>query len=101
MFRTRVLALAALAVLAIPLASARADIFVGFGGRPYYYRHHYRPYYPYRVYVAPPPVYVAPRAVYVAPAPAPVIVQPAPVYLQTVPAAPTQVVPVPVAPPGT
>ena len=100
MFRTRVLALAALAVLAIPLASARADFFVGFGGRPYY-RHYYRPYYPYRVYVAPPPVYVAPRAVYVAPAPAPVIVQPAPVYLQTVPAAPTQVVPVPVAPPGT
>jgi hypothetical protein len=101
MYRMRVLALAALALLAIPLASARADFFVGFGARPYYYRHYYRGYYPYRVYVAPPPVYVAPRAVYVTPTPVPVIVQPVPTYLQAVPAAPTQVVPVPVAPPGT
>ena len=99
MYRTRALALAALAFLALPWASARADFFVGFGRPRHYHRYdYYRPYYPYRVYVAAPPVYVAPRTVYVAPAPATVYVQPAPTYIQTAPLAPTQVVPVP--PPG-
>jgi hypothetical protein len=107
MYRTRALALVALAFLALPLASARADFYVGFGRpRPYYRYNYYRSYYyPGRVYLAPPPVYVGPRPVYVAPAPvyvqpapAPVYVQPAPTYLQAVPGAPTQFVPT--APPG-
>jgi hypothetical protein len=74
--------LAAIAVLAMPLASAQAWWRVGIGiGFPVY-----RPY-PYRVYVGPPPVYVAPAYVQ----PAPVYVQPAPVYVQPtpVPASPT------------
>jgi hypothetical protein len=99
MTRTRAFVLAALAFLTLPLASARADFFVGVGRPGPYYRHsHYRPYSGYRVYYAPPPVYVVPRAVYVAPAPATVYVQPAPTYLQTVPAAPPRVVPVPAVP---
>jgi hypothetical protein len=98
MTRTRAFALAALAFLALPFASARADFYVGFGRpRPYYRHSYYYPYYPYRVYVAPPAVYVAPRPVYVAP---PVYVQPAPAYLQTAPAYPPQTVPVPVPQPG-
>jgi hypothetical protein len=100
MTRTRAFVLAALAFLALPLASAKADVYVGFGYRGPYYRHHYYPYYyPRRVYVAPPPVYVAPRTVYVAPAP--VVVQPAPTVIQTVPgtyAPPTYPVPVPPGP---
>jgi hypothetical protein len=99
MTRTRAFVLAALAFLALPLASARADVFVGVGfGRPYYHHRYYRPYYPAaRIYVSPAPVYVAPRAVYVTPAP--VYVQPAPTVIQTVPAAPAPFIPVPV-PPG-
>jgi hypothetical protein len=100
MTRTRMFALAALAFLALPWASARADFYVAYGRpRPYYYRHsYYRPYVPFGVYVAPPAVYVAPRPVYVTPAP--VYVQPAPTYLQAAPVAPPQYVPVPVPPSG-
>jgi hypothetical protein len=83
----RVIPLAALALLVLPLASAQAWWRVGIGiGAPY----HYRPY-PFRVYVGPPPVYVAPAYVQ----PAPVYVQPAPVYVQPapVPAPPPTIVP--------
>jgi hypothetical protein len=98
MYRTRTLALAALAFLALPWASARADFYVGIGRpRPYYRHYYYGPYAPFRVYVAPPPVYVAPRAVYVAPAP--VYVQPAPTVIQSAPVAAPQLVPA-VPPPG-
>jgi hypothetical protein len=58
----------ALALLAIPLSSANAGIYIGVG-RPYYYRPYYRPYYGPSVYIAPAPVYVAPPPVYVQPAP--------------------------------
>jgi hypothetical protein len=72
----RIILLAALAVLAMPLASAQAWWRVGIGiGFPVY-----RPY-PYRVYVAPAPIYVTPAYVQ----PAPVYVQPAPVYVQPTP----------------
>jgi hypothetical protein len=83
----RVILLAALASLAMPLASAQAWWRVGIGiGFPVY-----RPY-PYRVYVAPAPVYVAPTyvqpaPVYVQPVPVQSVpVQPAPVYTQPAPA---------------
>ena len=73
----RIIPLAALALLVLPLASAQAWCRVGIRiGVPY----HYRPY-PFRVYVGPPPVYVAPAYVQ----PAPVYVQPAPVYVQPAP----------------
>ncbi|HEV3236990.1 MAG TPA: hypothetical protein VGZ25_08380 [Gemmataceae bacterium] len=79
MIRRTVLGLAALALLAVPWASAQAGggVRIGIGiGAPFWYR----PYYP-RVYVVPAPVYYAPAPVYVQPVP---VVQP--VY--TVPAAP-------------
>jgi hypothetical protein len=99
MNRIRVLALAALAFLALPLATAHAGFYVGVGYRGPYHRHYrYYPTYPYRVYVAPPPVYIAPRPVYIAPAP--VVVQPAPTVIQTVPAPALQTVPVPAVPFG-
>jgi hypothetical protein len=79
----RILLLAALCLLALPLASAQAGVRIGIGiGVPVYrpyYRYHYRPY----VVVAPRPVVVAPAPVNVAPVPvyatsAPVYVAPAP-----------------------
>jgi hypothetical protein len=97
MTRTRAFVLAALAFLVLPFASAKADVYVGFGYRgPYYRHHHYNYYYPRRVYVAPQTVYVAPRPVYVVPAP--VVVQPAPTVIQAVPAPAAYPVPVPQAP---
>jgi hypothetical protein len=79
-------AVAALALLALPWQSARADVVIGVGvGRPYY-RYHHR-YYPRpRVYEAPPVVYVRPApVVYVRPAPV-VYVRPAPVVVTPAPA---------------
>jgi len=94
MFTKKLFAVTALATLAIPWGSARADIVVGIG-RPYYRHHHYRPYYRPVVVVAPRPVVVAPAPVYVAPPPPRVIVVPGPT---TVVPAPTYVQPVPVQP---
>jgi hypothetical protein len=77
----RILVLAALVVLALPLGSARADIGVGVNfGRPVYRPPCYRrPYY--RPYCGPAiGVYVGPGPV-VAPPP-PVVVQPAPLVVQ-------------------
>jgi hypothetical protein len=89
----RILVLAALAVLSLPLFSspARAGVYVGVGvGRPgpyygRYYSYRYRPYRGYyygpRVVIAAPPVVVAPAApppVVIAPAPAPVYAPPPP-----------------------
>jgi hypothetical protein len=71
MIRRLVFALAVLAVLAVPWASAQAGVRIGIGiGVPLFYR----PCYGYPVVVAPAPVYYvpAPGAVYVQ--------QPAPVY---------------------
>ncbi len=98
MNRIRAFALAALAFLLVPLATAHAGVYVGVGvPGPYYrYHRHYRHYYRYPVYVAPPAVYVAPRTVYITPAP--VVVQPAPAVLQTVPAPAVTTVPFPVVP---
>jgi hypothetical protein len=78
MMKTLKFAALALALLAIPLSSASAGIYVGIG-RPYY-RPFYRPFYGPRVVIGVPPVYIAPQPVYVQPAP--VYVQPAPVYAQ-------------------
>jgi hypothetical protein len=89
----RVLIFAALALLALPLASAEAGWRVGVRiGFPMFINP-----YPYRpVYVAPAPVYVAGPPVYYYP-PAPVYVQPAPVYAQP---APTYAQPAPAAAPA-
>ncbi len=91
MFRKSILALvlAAGALLAMPLASANAGVYVGIGVpvfRPYHRHYYYGPYYygP-RVIVAPAPV-VVPAPVYVQPPPT-VYVQPAPQVIQ-VPAVP-------------
>jgi hypothetical protein len=71
----KVLPVAAVALVAMPLASAQAWWRVGIGiGVPIY-----RPY-PYGVYVAPAPVYVVPAPVVVQPAP--IVVQPAPIVSQ-------------------
>jgi hypothetical protein len=78
------------AILAVVLSAwssvqaARPRVVVGVGIPAPLPRYYYRPYYPYRAYLAPVPVYAAP--VYVQPAP--VYVQPAPVYPQSVPVAP-------------
>jgi hypothetical protein len=92
MHRTRVFALAALALLALPLCSAQAGISFSIGlgwpfGHPWH--HHCSGA---RVYVAPAPVYVVPAA------PPPVVVQPAPAVAVPVapgspPPAPAPVVP--------
>src|SRR5712692_7720078 len=88
----RVLFFAALALLALPLASAQAGWRVGVRvGFPIFFNP-----YPYRVYVAPPPVYVAPAPVYYY-RPAPVYVQPVPAYAQPVP---VYAQPAPAAPPA-
>jgi hypothetical protein len=85
----RVLFLGVLA-LAMPWNAAQAGWRIGVGiGFPGYYR----PYYPYRVYVAPGPYYVVQAPVYVQPQP--VYVQPAPVYLQAPPPPPAAVQPPP------
>ena len=80
------LALAALALLAVPFA-AKAEVVIGVGipgpfFHPYHHGRYYRPY----VVVAPPPIVVAPapRVVYVTPAPEylqPVAPPPATVYV--------------------
>ncbi len=88
---------AALAVLALPWASAQAGVRIGVGiGVPCY---RYRPcYYPYRIYVGPPPVVVAPAPVIVA-APAPVAVAPVAPVVLVPPAAPVvAATPAPAAP---
>jgi hypothetical protein len=85
MSKLRIPALAALALLAMPLASANAGFRINVGvGLPVYYGPYYR--YRYPVYLAPAPVYVVPAQVYVAPAP--VYVQPAPAVIQVPPPAP-------------
>jgi hypothetical protein len=73
--------LAAVLMLALPLASAHAGgVRIGIGiGIPVFYRP-YRPYYP--VYVAPAPIYYAPAPVYIVPAQPPAYVQPAPTVIQ-------------------
>ncbi len=85
----RILAVALLAILIGPWATAQAGVRIAVGvDWPYY-----RPYHPYyyrpAVVVAPAPVVVAPppAPVYVVPAQTPVYVQPAPVY--TVPPPPS------------
>jgi hypothetical protein len=97
MRRVRVIAVAALCLLSVPLASAQAGVFIGVGFPGPYYRPCYRPYYGPRVYVAPAPVYVAPAPVYVTPAPAPVYMAPAPTVVQ-VPGAQPPAPPPPVLP---
>jgi hypothetical protein len=88
----RIIFMVALALVAMPVASAQAWWRVGIGiGFPVY-----RPYYPYRVYVAPAPVYVAPTYVQ----PAPVYVQPAPIYVQPAPAPAPAPAPIPQTNPG-
>jgi hypothetical protein len=88
----RIVALAALALLSLPWATAHAGVFIGVGV-PYYRPYCYRPYwYGPRIIIAPPPIAIAPAPVVVAPAP--VVVQPAPAVLQTqatLPSAPTPV----------
>ena len=99
---TRKLALIALTAIGLSSSPAQAGVgvVVGFGG-PHYHRPCYGHYYPYRVYVAPPP---PPRPVYVYPAPhyvypPPVYVQPAPV-VYAAPPAPAVAAPAPtIAPP--
>jgi hypothetical protein len=78
----RILTLAAVALLALPLTSAQAGVRFGLNigiGIPLF-----RPCYPPppRVVVAPAPVYIQPAPVYVQQAPPPVYVQRAPVYVQ-------------------
>ncbi len=102
MFRKWILA--AVVLVALPLASARADFHIGVGiglpaHRPHYWHPvpHPRPFL--GGYLAPAPVYVAPPPrVYVQPVPTPVYVQPtpAPVYVQPVPVQPVAPPPPPV-----
>ena len=88
----RILALAALAVLSLPLFSlpAHAGVYIGVGVPGPYYRP-YRPYYP-RYYYGPRVVIAAPPVV-VATAPPPVVVAPAPAPVYVAPATPAYVVP--------
>ena len=83
----RILALAALALLAWPLAPAQAGFRLGINiGIPLFWPAPPPP----RpvVYVAPQPVYVAPQPVYVVPAQQPVYQAPRPVYVQPPPQSP-------------